>query len=137
MRLSWNTSKSRVKDFHWSTSVRKVWRSVRTGSVLESPWRAGALTLQTGAEMGIKRFPRLNLILCVCVYACVCAPVCVRASTPLLLPGFNPIQHSPLLNSIFYVIAVGPERRGFLTALRTLPAESGVCIMDMPRTLSQ
>lgn len=57
--------------------MRKVWRSVWTGSVLESPWRAGALTLQTGAEMGIKRFPRPNLIFfCVCVSVCVPRPHC-------------------------------------------------------------
>ena len=69
--------------------MRKVWRSVWTDSALESPRRAGALTLQTGAEMGIKKFPRPNLIfvcvcererererkrecVCVCVYVCMC-----------------------------------------------------------------
>ena len=56
-----------LNNFHRSTSVRKVWKSARTVCALESPRRAGALTLQTGAEMGIKRFPRPNLFFCECV----------------------------------------------------------------------
>lgn len=90
--------------------MRKVWRSMWTG-----PRRAGALTLQTGAEMGIKKFPGPNLFFysfpsCVCVKVCVCVtrPHCdFQASLTL----FNISRQF-----IFLYNGGGPLETHFLTA---------------------